>query len=249
MQDDLRKMGLTFNEIKVYLSLLKMGETTVGGLIDDLKIHRQIAYNALDSLEKRGLIVKTARNKINHFKINDPKIIVENVQKQEMIAIRLSKNIEKEMKKSKHEHEINVFDGEVQVRASLLNNVKKISKGGIYYIISGTTSGFIETIGSEFFIKKFEKIRQQKNIFSKMVAGKNIKEESGEFNKIAAAKIREDKYLPWDSISPMTIVLWNGTVSFYSYTPGNQFGIEIKNDFLYNSYLEHFNALWKIAKK
>lgn len=249
MQDDLRKIGLTFNETKVYLSLLKIGETPVGGLIDDLKIHRQIAYNALDSLEKRGLVVKTVRNKINHFKINDPKIIVENIQKQEMIVIRLSKNIEKEMKKSRKEHEINVIEGESQVRLSLLKNVKKMEKGETFYIISGSVKNFIQTIGNDFFVKKFEKTRQQKNILSKMVAGKNIRIERDELKKMTDSNIRDDRYLPWDNTSPLNIVLWNGSVCFYSYNPDNQFGIEIKNDFLYNSYLEHFNALWKIAKK
>ena len=249
MREDLKKLGLTTNEIKVYLSLLKLGETQVGGVIGDLKIHRQIAYNALDALGKKNLIIKTLRNKVNHFKINDPKIIVENIQRQELIAMRLSKNIEKEMKKSKHEHEIDVFEGVAQVRSALLNNIKQMLKGETYYMISGTTKGFVDTVGSDFFVKKFEKMRKQKNIMSKLVTGKNKKNEISDFNKIAATKIREDRYLPWDNISPMTIIVWNGKVSFCSYSAGNQFAIEIKNDFMYKSYLEHFNSLWKIAKK
>lgn len=249
MKEDLKRLGLTFNEIKIYLSLLKLGETQVGGIISDLKIHRQIAYNALDALEKRSLIVRTLRNKINHFRINDPNIIVENIQKQELIARRLSKNIEKEIGKSKHEHEIDVFEGEAQVRSALLNNIKKMSKGEMYYMIAGTTKGFVETMGSDFFVKKFEKIRRQKNILSKLVTGKNMKDEIKDFNKIAATKIREDRYLPWDSISPMNIVIWNGKVSFYSYNSKNQFAIEIKNDFMYKAYLEHFRSLWEISKK
>ena len=79
MQEDLKKLGLTDNEIKIYLSLLKIGETPVGGIINDLKIHRQTAYNALGSLEKRNMVIKTMKNKIYHFKIADPKIIVENL--------------------------------------------------------------------------------------------------------------------------------------------------------------------------
>ena len=110
MKEDLKKLGLTDNEISVYLSLIKIGETSVGGIINDLKFHRQIIYNALDALEKKSMVSKTMKNKIYHFKINDPKIIIENLQKQELIAKRISKNIVEELKKSKYEHEINIYD-------------------------------------------------------------------------------------------------------------------------------------------
>ncbi|MDD4290583.1 MAG: helix-turn-helix domain-containing protein, partial [Patescibacteria group bacterium] len=89
MLQDLKELGFTPNEIRIYESLLKIGETPVGGIINDLKIHRQIVYNALDTLEKRSMVTKTMKNRVYHFKITDPEIIVENIQKQELIAKRL----------------------------------------------------------------------------------------------------------------------------------------------------------------
>jgi len=250
MQEELKSLGLSYNEQIVYLSLLKLGETPVGNIIQDLKrIHRQSVYNALEALEERKMVIKKNKNRINHFQVANPEVILENIKKQELIAKRLSNSIKKELKKKKMEHEIVVFEGESQVRNSLMANLKRMPKKGTYYIISGSTQGFIDTIGSDFFIKKFEKARKQKNIMSKLVTGKNAKKEIDDFNKIADIKTRSDKYLPWDVINPTTTVIWDDRVAFHSYVPGNQFSIEIKNEILRASYLEHFNSLWGIAKK
>jgi len=250
MQEELKTLGLSYNERIVYLSLLKLGETPVGNIIQDLKrIHRQSVYNALEALEERNMVVKKNKNGINHFQVADPEVIIENVRKQEAVAKRLSGAIKKELKKNRMEHEIMVFEGKLQVRNSLIANLKRMSEEGTYYIISGSTQSFVDTIGHAFFIKKFEKTRKQKNITSKLVTGKNAKKEMVDFNKIVDIKTRSDKYLPWDILNPTTTVVWNDRVAFHSYVPGNLFIIEIKNKILRDSYFEHFNSLWSIAKK
>ena len=98
METELKKLGLSPNEIQVYLKILKLGSTTAGPIISSLKLHRQSVYNALDELEQKELLVKTTRNKVNHYRVNDPKILVDNLKKQELIAARLSKQIKEQMK-------------------------------------------------------------------------------------------------------------------------------------------------------
>lgn len=250
MQEELKSLGLSYNEQIVYISLLKLGETPVGNIIQDLKrIHRQSVYNALEALEERKMVIKKNKNGIQHFQVADPEVLLENAKKQEMIAKRLSDSIKKQLKKKKMEHEIMVFEGEAQVRSSLMNNLKRMDKGATYYIISGSTQGFVDTIGKDFFVNKFEKVRSQRNISSKLVTGKNAMKEMIDFAKIADTKTRSDRYLPWEILNPTTTVIWNDRVAFHSYVPGNQFVIEVKNNILRESYLEHFNSLWEIAKK
>lgn len=248
MKEDLKKLGLTDNEIKVYLSLLKIGETSVGGIIDDLKIHRQIAYNALDSLEKKNMVTKTVINKVAQFALNDPGIIIENLHKQELIAKRLSKTIKEEMKKSKHEHEILVFDGYKMIRDCFLSNYKKIPDNSVLYALNATGERFKEILGEEY-LKKTEEVRNLKGIITKHVTVQDYKDDIEEFIKDKKEGSRQIKYLPYNLSNPIATVIWPDSVMFQSFFGEVPFMIVIKNEEFRNTFYEHFNMLWKISKK
>ncbi len=167
MKEDLLKMGLTKNEVSVYLSLLYIGETAVGEIIKDLKFHRQVIYNALDSLENKNMVIKTIKNSVNNYKIADPAMIVENIEKKELIAKRLSKNIKQEMKKGRKEHEIHVYEGRVKIRNFIMNKYKKLTIGSTFYALSNIPNGFVKMIGEDFFYNEHDKMRRKRKIKSK----------------------------------------------------------------------------------
>jgi sugar-specific transcriptional regulator TrmB len=55
----LENFGFTFNQAKVYLSIIQSGATHVGRISENTQIHRQDVYKLLPKLEKMGLITKT----------------------------------------------------------------------------------------------------------------------------------------------------------------------------------------------
>jgi len=248
MQEDLKKLGLTNNEISVYLSLLKIGETPVGGIINDLKFHRQIIYNALDSLEKKNMVTKTIKNKIHHFKINDPKIIVENLQKQELIAKRISKNIEKELGKNKYDHEISIYDGRQKIQRFYLNQFKNQPVGITVYVLINFIKKFEEVMEEGFLYGEYLKKREERKIYSKNIASDSNRKDYEDLYKKSKSKLRDIKFLPDNLLGPIGIVVWEESISLISFGKNN-FIIDIRNQELRSSYLKHFNLLWKIAKK
>lgn len=252
MLSDLKDLGFTPNEIKVYESLLKLGETPVGGIINDLKIHRQIAYNALDTLEKQGMLSKTMKNKVYHFKIEDPEIIVENIQKQELIAKRLSGLIKLEMDKTKIDNSIDIYNGKEGVRKFQIHMMNEISTNGTIYIIQGGATAYQQTMGLDFIIKKIDPIRIRKGIIVKNIMSEKDRLENKKYMGSINAKsknLRQVKFLPYQNIiNPTFTDIWENHVSFIS-SGKEPFAIDIKNQEFYNSYLEHFNVLWKMAKK
>jgi sugar-specific transcriptional regulator TrmB len=248
MQEDLKKLGLTENEIKVYISLLHLGETQVGGIINDLKIHRQIAYNAFDSLEKKNMVIKTMKNKVYHYQISDPGIILENIKKQELIARRIQDNIKKEMKKNKREQEINVYSGRTQLRNFYLNTYKNAPENTIMYGLHSFGKEYIETMGEDF-LEKLEKIRQKKHMLTKHIASETRREDMIKTIKTLDNKTREVRFISYDMINPISTLILNNTVWFQSFYGEDPFIIEIKNEQFYMTFLNHFEELWKIAKK
>jgi sugar-specific transcriptional regulator TrmB len=246
MEDDLKKIGLTDNEAKVYASLLRIGETAVGGLIEELKMHRQLIYNALDGLERRGLVSRLTKNGVYHFKVADPRIMIENARKQELVAERLSKNIALALKKSKHEQEINVFSGQSRMKRYIINQYRQCREHSTVYIINGYRQKFEDIVGRGYLQGEYEKIRAKKKIHSLHLASALFK---NEFEKAtgAGANLRQVRFLPYELTHMVTTVIWEKSINIESYLD-DPFIVEIKNQKFRNSYLEHFKLLWKIAR-
>lgn len=241
-------LGLTWNEVKMYKSLMKLGETQVGGVISDLHVHRQIAYNALDALEKRGMVFKTIKNSVAHYKIADPEVIVENIKKQELLAERVSHTIKNEMKKSRHEHEINIYNGQENLRKFYTQRFKNIPIRETLYIMGVSVKGHTSALGEDFIKGEYKKLRDKRKIFSKLVMGELERKDEEEYNKKTNPELREARYLPYESQNPISTTIWPDRITFMA-TGKDIFLIEIINKEYRDSFMDYFNMLWKIAKE
>ena len=72
MFEELKQFGLSENAVSVYTSLIKLGHATVGPIISELGCTRQSVYNAIEELERKGLVKKTLKNKVSYYFPNDP---------------------------------------------------------------------------------------------------------------------------------------------------------------------------------
>ena len=248
MEQELLALGLTINEVKVYQSLLKLGETPVGGIIGDLKVHRQIAYNALEALEKRGMVEEKIKNKIRHFNVADPDIIVENLEKQKIVAKRLSDVIKKEMKKSRHENEINIYSGQAGARKFYVQVYKHMPMGTTAYIMGVSVKGALQSLGEDFIKGPYAKMKNEKRLISKLVMGESERDDDIDFGEKTNPKLRESRFLPYENKNPISTTIWPDRISFMA-TGKDVFLVEIINQEFRDSYKEHFDMLWRIAKK
>lgn len=250
MEEELKSLGLSWNEIKAYKSLIKLGDSPVGQVIKDLKAHRQIVYNALEELESKGLVIKTTKHKIFHYKINDPKIFIENAKKQELMAERVSKNIEKILRHNRRESEINIYNGQEGIRKALIENYKRMPQDSTQYVWAADAKRHVEILGEKFFQEEYENVRKRRQIFSQNIFSENQRKDAQELGekKVINTSIRQFRFLPFNSLSLFTTVVWDDRITMMSM--GNDlFLIEIINQQLRDSYKEQFDLLWKIAKE
>ena len=61
-------LGFTKNEIKIYLTLLRLGRTRAGKLAKEARLERTSAYNSLNRLISQGIVsyVIEANEKVFH---------------------------------------------------------------------------------------------------------------------------------------------------------------------------------------
>src|SRR3989344_6373061 len=89
---ELRKIGLTEGEIKVYQALLDIGECTKTILAKQSKIAPSNIYDVTNRLAEKGLISKVEKNGITHFSPADPKQMLSFLDQKET-EIEKEKNV------------------------------------------------------------------------------------------------------------------------------------------------------------
>ncbi len=68
----LEKLGLTRNESIIYVSLLKLGSTSAQNLIKESELHRSRVYDALESLQRKGLASHVIKDFKKYFQAVEP---------------------------------------------------------------------------------------------------------------------------------------------------------------------------------
>src|SRR3989344_8618457 len=71
------EMGLSKNEIKIYLILLKLGLTTTGAIIKQTGIHNSKVYDGLERLAQKGLVTHVIEAGTKHFKAVNPERLLD----------------------------------------------------------------------------------------------------------------------------------------------------------------------------
>ena len=79
----LEKLGFTKGEIKVYFSLLELGDVSSGIIIKKSGIAGSKVYEILDKLKEKGLVSETIKDRTKHFRANSPKRILEFIKNKE----------------------------------------------------------------------------------------------------------------------------------------------------------------------
>ena len=79
----LEKLGLTKGEIKVYLALNKLGESSIGHIGKESKVSKSKMYDILDKLIEKGLVGYITKEGTKYFMANDPHMILEYIEKKE----------------------------------------------------------------------------------------------------------------------------------------------------------------------
>lgn len=244
MEQQLKLLGLTDNEIKLYMSLLEVGENTVGPIIKKLNMHRQVAYDALEGLEKKNMVITSIQNNRTYFKIANPQNIIDNIKHREEIAMRLMPEIIDKLAGQKKGQDIKIYQGEKAYRDLVAKNDELQPTDSTTYIISGGQGRFYELMKISGALEKSNKIREKKNIKTKILYSKDMKKILPEDPRANS----ERRFLDQKISPPISIQIWHDSINLISFG-SDIFVIEIKNEDFCQAYLNYFNIFWEIAKK
>lgn len=89
----LQQLGFSDKEIKVYLTLLTGGPSSVRKLAKEADLNRGTVYDILKSLQRRGLIGMYQKHKRQFFMAEDPDVLLDTIDQQERKVSSLKRDM------------------------------------------------------------------------------------------------------------------------------------------------------------
>lgn len=234
-QKQLEKAGLSQNEAKCYLSLLKIGSASANELSRSSGVHRVSVYDALRGLREKGLVSQITKANRLLFEAGNPEVVLDLIkEKEEKLneAKKLIPELLLDFDQATGKQEIHSFKGLAGVRSILQEMLKSKTE--------------ILDFGAEFKIKDFfpyyylhwDAQRVKLAIPMRIIANSSIKPVSIQLTRI--------KYVPAKFQSSVSTYIFDGKVAIIMWVE-HPLGIIIEHHAVYESYKNYFEYLWKTA--
>lgn len=248
MLDELKKIGLSENEARVYLALLELGNSAVQQIAQKAAIKRPTTYVQLESLMKRGLVTSFERGPKTLFRAEDPEYLQKVVDRNKKLAEEEAAVLEKILPDlgklfltAGERPRVRFFEG-VEGLRTLHQEFLKTHKGEVLAIYS--RDDLLNIFPSH--PQEYPHQRVKKGIRSKVIytsAGGPV------LKKTDAAMLRDSRYIPKEKFPfSCDIALYGDTVAI-SALHEKPMGIIVESKEITNSLKTVFNLAWEAAEK
>lgn len=246
--DALMNLGLTKDEIIIYLSLLK-GKKNHLEISRETGIARSNVYRIVDNLIDKGIVHETITEEDKVLQSASPRTLELLVLEQEKQAVEkreVFKNIMPLLSNFVNQDEkfmIKSYKGLSGLKLMLWNELETKSEVLIF------SCGNLSKATGKQFAEKFRFECITRGIMQRAI--ENIESEIPTTSDHAAfSKHYQLRLLPKDILTIMPeITIHDDTVSIYNNWQEEQLGTEIKNPFLVTFMRQMFEHYWKLAKE
>ena len=232
----LEELGLSKGESKVYLTLLKLGATKVGAIIEKSEMASSAVHNSLNTLLNKGLVSYVKKGKIKLYQTAPPKYISNFAEEKIERFNELLPEIEKMQYNSESRQEAEVFEGIKGLTTMLNLIIEKTKKGEEYIFFASIFPGKDKEI-QEFF-ERYDFKRREKGLNVKGLAPPELKLL---FNNRKNIHMRYPSFpIPAD----ISIIGDNVAITSWGEKP---IGFLIQSQQIAEIYRKLFNNIWNLS--
>ncbi|MFC1697948.1 TrmB family transcriptional regulator [Nanoarchaeota archaeon] len=235
----LKEIGLSKNESKVYLTLIKNGGSTACKIAEISHVYRANVYEALDKLIRKGFATYITKNKTKIFHAASPNSLLLSLKEKENKLMSILPSMELNHELAEVKGEAQIFEGVksfTKVLTQLLTYNETINLWGIPKVSISKLKYFISNWHRERIRKKIHiNVIYNSNASDRVdYLNENVKYHGArslppEYDTTVETGVCGDLVLLIDWRDPITIIL-------------------IKNQNLADAYKMYFNVLWDKAK-
>lgn len=231
-EEKLKKCGLTGNEAKAYVELLKHNLINGSQLAKKASLDRTLTYQILNNLVEKGLVHYIIKSHKKYFGASNPQNLLNPLKEKEAFIKDLIPELRSFKKIKEEKQEINIYEGIEGLRSLMREIIKKKS-----FCAFGATGRAYDIL--------YELPRIGKELTKKGFSARIIMDLKYKTHEILKLKGMEARFLNIKGKATTTIFGDKVSIHVIKEKP---IIIVIKNKDIVESYKNHFEVLWEVAK-
>jgi sugar-specific transcriptional regulator TrmB len=244
METALQRIGLTKNEVKIYLTILKAGPILAGEITNRSGIHRRNVYDSIERLKEKKLVGFVIKDNKKYFQINHPNKFLDlleekksNIKNQEDVIKSLLPQLISLKNVSEVKNRITVFEG----KKGLITILEDVIQTGQENCVLVTTKvpNYLQA-----YLKKFHKKRIKVKVFDKIILNNQELKRAQALNKMPHT---ESRVLSKTHDSPLALNIYDNKIGLLIFSE-QPIGILIEDKQVASSFRKHFSSLWDMAE-
>jgi HTH-type transcriptional regulator, sugar sensing transcriptional regulator len=246
---ELRRIGLTDGEIKVYQALLELGESTKTALAKKSGIAPSNIYDVTNRLIEKGIISKVEKNGVAHFSPANPKRILDfleqkekEMQKERDFVNSILPTLLLKFAETKEKTNVEVFSGWNGMKTIFEDLIDECKRGDQNYIF-GASRGENDKQADRFFVK-YSKLREQRGIITNIIFNKELKKRKARIDFFLKSKKYNLRFL--SQVTPAEIMLYKNKTCIIILTK-EPLIIRVTSQEVMKSFKQYFEIMWKTA--
>lgn len=238
--ESLINFGLTKNEAKVYVALLKLGSGSAMEITKKSKVHRVNTYDVLERLIKKGLIGTVINSNKKIYEVGNPDQLMKLLKEKEESLSLILPQLKKEFKAKKEKQSVYHFLG---IEGVMQAYFMMLDENSIIYALGG--SG----LNRQYLKHRHElwnKERKRKKIKVKGIyyeSARNIKNKTWNDSTVLI------RYLPNKYKTLGMVDICGNLIVNLIPVVDNIMAIVIENKILADTYRNFFKVIWDFAKQ
>ena len=243
-KDNLTSIGLTDNEANVYEWLLHNGEMSAGDIIDGIGLKRGNTYNVLEALVQKQIIIQTEKNKIAHFKIDNPNALLEYIDRNKEALEHKRATIESiipalisKFNLSTNKPVVSYYEGENGIEY-VINDTLTSNTELLQYMDLDEIHKHIKSISKNYLEKRVSRSISKKIITLDSEYARNYYKDAKDLTE---TKFIERGQYRFD----VSMHIYDNKVSYFSFANGKLIGVIIEDSKIYEMHKKVFLELFK----
>jgi len=231
---ELVDLGLTENQARIYIELLKKPAQNPGSLSKKLSIDRSFIYNILDSLILKGLVSYSIESNKKVFLASDPSCLLKELEEKRLKTLKVIGDLQKLNQESEQGELAKIYQGKSGFKwyvRQLLDSDSFFTMGG------GANTEFLELLKFEYphYLKELNK----KKIKGKLITSQKNKSKMLKLYNKSDVHIKILKNLNTD----VNFSMFNNKLAIWS-VKDNPFVIMINRKDISKALEKYFTELW-----
>ncbi|MBI5880896.1 hypothetical protein HZB90_02080 [archaeon] len=238
----LEDLGLTQAEIKVYLTLLELGSSTAGRILEKSQLQNSVTHRALNSLIEKGLINFALEGRRKAYQATNPENFFQFIEEKKTRFEQVLPELKKKQQSATKTEKATVYKGIRGVKE--IYNILITTKAKEYNTFGGGKRVTYDVMGENWWTSLHTR-RIANKLPARQVFDETIRDFGEELNKRPLSQVR---FMPQQFEQLTETVIAGDKVALIVFTE-NPYGFLIEDKTVAESYRKQFETLWKLAKK